>query len=300
MKYAELVLSLLPPLGGDAGSGRGAVLAFVGAGGKTSALYGLAEELADRGLRVLATTTTMIYDPRKEGGRRLDRLELAPELASFAARAGARDRARADRGARERALARVAGLASPGKIVLLASAPLPPEGKLGGVDADDLCALACAFDCTLVEADGAHRLPVKAPGPGEPVVPSCADLVVGCVGLDCLGMPAGPETVHRCEIFASLVGVRLGEPISAAHLVMLAAAGEGLFKGAPPDARRLVALNKAELLPGDRYEGLLDMFADDRPRAVADAVACCSFAAPSDRIMAFRKIPPHSLVPTIY
>lgn len=296
MEYADLVLSLLPTLGDEAGSGRGAVIAFVGAGGKTSALYGLAEELADRGFRVLVTTTTMIYDPRAEGGRGLDRIELAPELPprTLSSGAGEGPLARADRDTREGALARVAEFASPGKIILLASALLPSEGKLRGVDADALCALSDAFDCILVEADGARRFSVKAPGPGEPVVPPCADIVVGCVGLDCLGMPAGPETVHRYEIFAPLVGSRLGEPISAAHLVMLAAADAGLFKGSPPEARRLVALNKAELLPRDELVSLLDMFAG------ADAVAACRFAASSDRIMAFRKIPPHSRVPTIY
>ncbi|MEL6149070.1 MAG: hypothetical protein AAFR56_05560, partial [Chloroflexota bacterium] len=50
---------------------RGDVVAFVGAGGKTSAMIALGHELADMGWRVLATTTTKI-------GR--DQLDLMPGL----------------------------------------------------------------------------------------------------------------------------------------------------------------------------------------------------------------------------
>jgi probable selenium-dependent hydroxylase accessory protein YqeC len=355
MELADLILSLLsdrraseaveggsrprgeaPTSGGEGRQGpcHGFLSAFVGAGGKTSALYGLAEELAARGARVLVSTTTKIYDPRLEGGRPLERLVLAPELApeplSNADRGAAASAGPTGLGAkpaselgalRDAALDRVRALASPGKIVLLASETLPDEGKLRGVAPEALCALGGAFDHILVEADGSRRLPVKAPGPNEPVVPSCADLVVGCVGLDCLGAPIGADTVHRSELFAAIVGAEAGEPITARQLARLAAAPGGLFKAAPPGARRLVALNKAELLPRGRLEELLDTFtrarragsaaeaaldasptpaesaarakppegAGSEPLPVADAVACCSFAALSGRILALRR-----------
>ncbi len=363
MELSDLVLELLSLPGGrgadsrgapgrGAGAegrpGRGFLSAFVGAGGKTSALYALAEELAARGSRVLVSTTTKIYDPRLEGGRPLARIELAPELAPLPmpnAGRGAAASAELAGGStppapgldarRAAALDRVRALASPGKIILLAAEPLPDEGKLRGVSPEALCALSDAFDHILVEADGARRLPVKAPGPDEPVVPSCADLVVGCVGLDCLGAPIGADTVHRSGLFAKLVGARTGESITARHLARLAAAPEGLFKAAPPGARRLVALNKAELLSRDELEALLDAFAPARragtpaeaarstlpapaeplagaepePLPAVDAVACCRFAAPAGRVLRLRRpgrsptdstLPPHPGLQRIY
>ncbi|HUW40393.1 MAG TPA: selenium cofactor biosynthesis protein YqeC [Rectinemataceae bacterium] len=330
MELADLVLELLGVsgsrgAGAEGRPGRGFLSAFVGAGGKTTALYALAEELAGRGERVLVSTTTKIYDPRVEGPRPLARIELAPELApQTGPNAGSGAAASAEPAgaltaapsgldaARAAALDRIRALASPGKIVLLAAESLPDEGKLRGLAPEALCALAGAFDHVLVEADGARRLPVKAPGPDEPVVPLCADLVVGCVGLDCLGRNIGPGTVHRSELFAPLVGALAGEPITASRLARLAAAPEGLFKAAPPGARRLVALNKAELLPSERLEELLDFFAQEglqareAPRTnserppIADAVACCSFAAPSGRILALLRLTPHPGLRRIY
>ncbi len=38
-------------------------------------------------------------------------------------------------------------------------------------------------DLVLVEADGSRRLPVKVPGPNEPVVPKNSDMVLCVLGL---------------------------------------------------------------------------------------------------------------------
>jgi len=53
------------------------ILALSGGGGKTTALFGLADELSARGARVLVTTTTRIRDPRAEG-RGFDRFLEIP------------------------------------------------------------------------------------------------------------------------------------------------------------------------------------------------------------------------------
>ena len=183
-------------------------------------------------------------------------------------------------------------------MLLVASRALPAEGKLRGIDPDLLEVLAPAFDYLLVEADGSRRLPVKAPGPAEPVMPPCADLVLGCVGLDCLGTPIAADTVHRHELFADLVGAQTGEAITAAHLVALAIAKAGLFKAAPPSARRLVALNKADLLSASSLDSVLDAF-ESSPSNGIDLVAACSFAARSDRVLALRRGTPRSGFPSI-
>ena len=278
MEFAALVLSILPRA-----LPRGSVLAFVGAGGKTSALYALAGELAAGGARVLVTTTTMIYDPAREGGRGLDGVELLHSLAPGADRES--PSAILSLGS---AFDRIGARAASGKVLLVASGALPAEGKLRGIDPDLLESLAPAFDYLLVEADGSRGLPVKAPGPEEPVMPACADLVLGCVGLDCLGTPISADTVHRNEAFADIVGAQRGEAITAAHLVALATAKDGLFKAAPPSARRLVALNKADLLSAGSLGSVLDAFEITFSNGI-DLVAACSFTARSDRVIAHRR-----------
>jgi probable selenium-dependent hydroxylase accessory protein YqeC len=288
MELAELVLSVCSPsLPG------GSIVAFVGAGGKTSGLYALAGELSARGARVLVTTTTMMYDPAVEGGRGLDGVELLGALAPDAERASA-----SAVESLERALARIGARAAPGRVLMAASGALPAEGKLRGIAPDLLETLARSFDWLLVEADGSRRLPVKAPGPAEPVMPPRADLVLGCVGLDCLGRPIAAETVHRHELFARLVGARMGEAISAAHLVTLATAKDGLFKAAPPSTRRIVVLNKADLLSARRLDAVLDAFGIAFSSGI-DLVAACRFAAPSNRVVALRRAVSRPDVPVV-
>jgi probable selenium-dependent hydroxylase accessory protein YqeC len=183
-------------------------------------------------------------------------------------------------------------------MLLVASRALPTEGKLRGIDPDFLEVLAPAFDYLLVEADGSRRLPVKAPGPAEPAMPPCADLVLGCVGLDCLGTPIAADTVHRHELFADLVGAQTGEAITAAHLVALATAKAGLFKAAPHSARRIVVLTKADLLSASSLDSVLDAFESSPPNGI-DLVAACSFAARSDRVLALRRGTPRPGIPSV-
>jgi probable selenium-dependent hydroxylase accessory protein YqeC len=288
MGLAELVLAVRSP-----SSHGGSIVAFVGAGGKTSGLYALAGELSDRGVRVLVTTTTMMYDPAREGGRGLDGVEVLAPLAPDADRASA-----SAVESLERALARIRARAAAGRVLMVVSGTLAAEGKIRGIGHDIPERLAPAFDWLLVEADGSRRLPVKAPGPTEPAMPSRADLVLGFVGLDCLGRPIAAETVHRHELFARLVGAAPGEAITAAHLATLATARDGLFKAAPPSARRIVVLNKADLLPAGRLGAVLDAF-DGASAQGIDLVAACCVAARSGRVVALRRVVPRPNVPMV-
>ena len=253
MNLAEVLVPLLP-----AGSG---VVAFVGAGGKTSALFHLARELAGEGKRVLVTTTTHLADPRVEPGGFEGKLVFSPEMeAPCPGEAGP------------------LSVPVPG-ITVLASREADAPGKVKGIHPSWVTALLPGWDQILVEADGSRRLPVKAPGPGEPVIPPGTDLVVGIVGLDCLGRPMDGRTVHRPELFSRVTGCSPGAPIEWAHLVALVRHPEGLFKGAR--GRRVVHLNKADrapFLPSE--EQILQLGAElvlvgslegegPRPRAVA-------------------------------
>lgn len=206
---------------GIPGIGRpgGYMAAVVGAGGKTSLLYALARALEGR--RVLLTTTTRMRDPRGEAGRPPCRVLVEADEPG-------------------------APIVSPDALSLFLAAAREAPGKLVGVRPERADALKASFDIAVVEADGARGLSIKAPSSAEPVVPALADAVAGVIGLDCLGAPLGPEIAHRPELLCPLAGCRFGEPLRPDHIARLAAAPEGLFKGAPPGARRVLVLNKAD------------------------------------------------------
>jgi len=238
MRLAECLLPLL------ARPESGAVIALVGAGGKTSALFGLAQELGGGPTGVLITTTTHIYDPRREQGRGYDRLALAPALLEPPGSAW-------DPGPDGPA---------PGRRLVLAARELPETGKLQGIHPLRVAELRRHWAFVLVEADGAKRRPVKAPAAHEPVLPPAADLVLGVIGLDCLGRPMDEGCVHRPEHFGAVTGCAPGAPIGLAHLAALSRAPGGLFKGVPASARRVLLLNQADrcaLAPADLLRGLL-------------------------------------------
>ena len=120
--------------------------------------------------------------------------------------------------------------------------------KLRGFGAGDIEIFRSKTGVVLVEADGSRGRPIKAPGPGEPVIPPGADIVIGIIGLDSLGAPIDEEHAFRPEILAERVGLSAGSPLDAAAAGRLAAHPEGLFRGAPEGARKIVVLNKFDLI----------------------------------------------------
>lgn len=220
MTLLEALLPLLPAHTG--------VVAFVGAGGKTTAMFRLARELEGRGRSVLVTTTTHLFDPRRDPEGPVGRVVFRPEM--------------------ELPCTSDAGLETEPGVTLLLSREADEAGKVKGIHPSWIAALKPSWDFVLVEADGSKRLPVKAPGPHEPVIPPGTDLVVGVVGLDCLGRPMDGRTVHRPELFSRVTGCERGAAIAWEHLVALCRHSEGLFKGAGA-ARRVVLLNKTDVAP---------------------------------------------------
>jgi len=212
--------------------GSASLLALSGGGGKTSALFVIAEDLAERGARVLVTTTTRIRDPRAEG-RKIARFLEIPAAAVSGSNQAAVLRVRAGRGS---------------VTVLCAGVE---NGKLVGVDPGGFPALVSSgrWDAILVEADGAKMRPVKAPASNEPVWPAGVTTALGVIGLDCLDRPLDDRTAHHPELLGSLVGLPPCGMIELGHLLRLARHPEGLFRGAPEHARRILVLNKTDLRP---------------------------------------------------
>lgn len=215
---------------------RPLLVAAVGGGGKTGTLFALAERAAAEGKKAALTTTTHIRDPKTEGGRRFAALLLDADLASAPA-------------VRTWSGSLPSAAAGTGPYVLASGHAA--VGLLAGVHPGQAARLKTFFDETYVEADGSRELPIKAPASHEPVVPEGTDIVIGVIGLDCLGVPLDESIAHRVELLSPLVGCARGQPLEPVHLRLLAEHPSGLFKGAPPGAYRLLLLNKADLLPGD-------------------------------------------------
>ena len=168
---------------------RHRVIALTGGGGKTSVMFRLADELADMGKTVIVTTTTHIFHPADRNVVESDRASDAAEWLARNARKP--DRSRTDHG---NGTVLVAGVSA-------------AEGKLKSLPLTETAVLKELADVLLIEADGAKRLPIKVPGNGEPVIPEYTDVVIGCMGLNCIGGEL-EEFCFRTEQAAALLGLK--------------------------------------------------------------------------------------------
>jgi probable selenium-dependent hydroxylase accessory protein YqeC len=173
------------------------VISLIGAGGKTSLMFGLARELADAGRTVLSTTTTNVYFPSKEQSPVTLVADTAPRL-----------------------LALAGPMLQDHCHVFAGSLHVPGTGKLKGLAAsviDDIWH-ANTFDWIIVEADGARQLPIKASDTHEPVIPSVTTAIVHVTGLDALNTPLDDTHVHRSAIFAANTGLAVGSRVDTAAM----------------------------------------------------------------------------------
>ena len=202
---------------------EGDVVAFVGAGGKSSAILRVAGELEEVGTPVLvAPTTKMFVSEAERIGTVLtseDRDELRSKAAEIVGREGA----------------------------LVVGSTILSKQRVGGVEPSWVPALAPEGGVTLVEADGARRRPVKGTAPHEPLLPEGATLVIAVGGIRALGEPVDEKHVHRPEIFAELTGTGLGHTIDARAFARALLVG---LRIVPEGTRRAALLTDVE--PGRR------------------------------------------------
>ncbi len=98
----------------------------------------------------------------------------------------------------------------------------------------------------LIEADGSRQKPLKAPAPHEPAIPGFVDLVVVVAGLTGLSKPLSSDGIHRSDIFSNLSGLDVGATITTQALTRVLTHPEGGLKNTPAGARRVVLLNQAD------------------------------------------------------
>jgi probable selenium-dependent hydroxylase accessory protein YqeC len=211
------------------GLGPKEVVALVGAGGKTDLMLALAQELAGRGQKVVATTTTKVWKRQAE---------RAPCMILMRSHARWRESFRT-------------GLQGEGHVFL--GHEVLDSGKVQGIDRDLAAELSKdpLVDHVIVEADGANGRPLKAPADHEPVIPACTTTVVAVMGVEALGAALKADMVFRPERFQQLTGLKQGDRLTPKAIAPIFRSSSGLYKNSPQSARKVAFLNKVDLLPRD-------------------------------------------------
>jgi probable selenium-dependent hydroxylase accessory protein YqeC len=199
------------------GISSGDVAAFVGAGGKSSAILTIAGELSEAGMTVLAVPTTKLFVSEAEKIGTLVTAEDADELR-----------------------AKVEEAFSSGASGVVVGSGLISKNRVGGVEPGEVSSLASLADVVLVEADGSRRRPIKGTAEHEPVLPDAATLVVAVGNIGAFGMPVDDEHVHRPELFSKLTGIGPGQSITARAFAR--ALAEGSLAEIPDGVRPAVLI----------------------------------------------------------
>lgn len=229
------------------------VISFAGGGGKTSSMYGLADELAAGGKRVIVTTSTHIQHPE-------DRCVVLAEEAETV----------------ESFIKDHEEWASPHGGWVLVTARPTAVGKLRGMELSEMEKLADLGDVLLVEADGAKCLPLKLPRDGEPVHLGNTYAVIGCAGLDCIGR-LWKEKCFRFELAPQVFGRQMEkERITSGHVAEILINHKGTRKGTGVAQYRIL-LNKAD--DEERLSAAKEV-AEALGESWADRCVVTSFLAP--------------------
>lgn len=192
------------------------IISVVGGGGKTTSIIVLSKELKEEGKRVLVTTSTGMFIPKKVDYDNLFIGELPKKF-----------------------------IPTDGSITYYAEKndDINNKIKTQNISLIDEIIERKIFDIVLIEADGSKRLPIKAPAAHEPVISKHTSMTIGVVGLDSIGTMVNEENVHRAELFKKIVGeeVRI---VDANAILKLVLDGRGLFKNSK--GRTVLILNKAD------------------------------------------------------
>ena len=170
------------------------VISFAGAGGKTTTIFALAQELKDTAdYKILITTTTKMMR-EKEAITVEDEAFIKEQLQT--------------------------------KRLVMAGTDL--GRKMGCFAMDFLQRIILLSDITLVEADGAQRRPFKMPRSYEPVYLPCTTKIVYLAGMTALGQKI--EDLSRSDIMADFLHKQPAEKLTAEDMVKILQSEQGAKK----------------------------------------------------------------------
>lgn len=194
---------------------KGDIVSIVGAGGKTSLMFTLAEELR-RDYKLLVTTTTKIFLPEKN---QYD--YMAIDLSNI----------------REIRY-------SNNKGVYIYGSFINEDEKLVGISTE-LLDLECSFfDYVFVEADGSKGKPIKGWNKTEPVISRKTKKTIGVLSIESIGKNISDENVHRVDEFLNITNADKNEAISIENMLSVIFHTDGIFKNSAGE--RILFINKVE------------------------------------------------------
>ena len=165
------------------------VIAYVGAGGKTSLLKRHAQMYREQGQSVFICTSTHMF---------IEADTLMSDDAQVILR-----RLRED-----------------GR----AMAGTPCGEKIGPLSEATYRQVSACADVVLVEADGSRHMPLKYPAEGEPVIYDNVDEIIVVCGMHALDRPAR-EVCHRLELVKTCLGIGEETIIGVEHIRKLVQEG---------------------------------------------------------------------------
>lgn len=197
-------------------SGNTPIVSIIGAGGKTSLMFQLAEEAKILGATVLVTTTTRMWIPEKH---QYDFIDLS------------------GKGFASHTKKLTAG-------IYVAGINATQNSKMRGATEENLRESLNNFDLVLIEADGSATKPLKGWKNNEPVIIPETNYTIGIIDISTIGYLIATERIHRLNIFTELTKSSPGETLSVHHLQRLITAKTGLL--GKSQGKSFVYLSKME------------------------------------------------------
>lgn len=223
---------------------RGARIALLGGGGKTSMLNRLGADYAEVFPRVLLTSLTL--SSRDHSSEALYLSEIGEEglAPHFATR---------------------------NPVCVMNRAV--NDHKLEGVPEEAAEGLANQADLCVFECDGARNLPLKVHNDRDPMVPAFSTHVIILVGADAVDQTLNSGRIHRPERFAELWGIDPEIPLSVDLIAEVVTTKKGYLAKVPDKLTPVYFVNKA-----DSYPAQADRLADAILRREAGPVFVGSIA----------------------
>lgn len=196
-------------------------ISIMGAGGKSTLMNRLADELIVLGCTVVLTSTTNYHRPQS---LQSEQILLTGEVPEW-----------------------------PEKLAALArrwNRLLVLHHELGNamVKGIDVAAVRTIHEqipeaIVIVKTDGARKRWFKAPNHSEPVVPPWSHHCVMVVNHKILGQPLTEALVHRPERVAELTGLHFGDPITQRAVGTVLTHPDTYARTTPPGSRRIVYIS---------------------------------------------------------
>jgi len=201
------------------------LIAIIGASGKTTTMYTLAGELAQRGKRVITTTTSQIFYP--EPGE-TDTLIVDADTPML--------------------LQKIRAAWQHQHRITVAGTLLRTD-KLAGLQPEQPYELLMksGADVVIVEADGARHRMIKAPAAHEPVIPLQTNVALLVMSAEAINQPLSDRIAHRPELIAMVTGINVGDVLSPAVTARLITSEQGALKHIPETATAYLLITHASM-----------------------------------------------------